>query len=115
MIPRSNTGLLILLAYFAAVVLLIAQHGCRPSAPIPPPSPGGTGGTAWVDYQAGGSSGASPLATGGTAPIPSAYDRCVSAQTKDPVTRNVARESGNPLATLVHRVCSDPVIQGGYR
>lgn len=109
---KSAVGSLLALAYLVA---LIVQSGCRPSAPIPPPSPGGTGGSAWVDYQAGGSAGASPLATGGTAPAPSAYDRCVTEQTADPVTRRVASESGTPVPTLVRRICSDPVIQRGYQ
>ena len=108
-LTKQRVGLTLALAYLVAT---LPGASCQPTPPNPP---GPMGGTQPVPVPTGGSGGEGGTATGGTSPVPSPYDRCVEAKTKDPVSRRIASESGTPLSTLVHRVCSDRVIQESYK
>ena len=51
--------------------------------------------------------------TGGVGLTPE--QKCVADKTTDPVTKNVAKQTGYPLSMLVKKVCADPAVQEMYQ
>ncbi len=103
----------------AALVATACSASCQ--RPGPSPTPVATGGT--MPAPNGGSAGQAPgpqggaggVAQGGKGGQSSAFDRCVAAKLIDPVTRNVATQSGVQLNRLATDTCSDPLVLRGYR
>jgi hypothetical protein len=104
-----------LIKLFAALIPLTLLVAASCPSPVPPnPVPVETGGTAPVAVTGGAGQGG--MATGGARPdAGSPFEQCVAAQSQDPAIQNVAKRTGTPLKTLVARICSDAVLQGGYR
>lgn len=94
-----------------AATCIACQGGAGPG-PNPPHPDAGTGGS--ISATGGRAATGGNAATGGTPGTSAAFAKCVAAKTADSSVKNVAKQTGQSVSSLVQTICSDPTILGAY-